>query len=110
MEISCKAIEHLISENKPGFVYFGDRESLQLEGEMHYLHLLSSIDFFNFADVPILWFFNTDPTCRENRGLPSDKPSVVLYVNQDFRPFVLNGETDDLSFANLFNWVSLSVS
>lgn len=110
MALSCEGIQHLISENHIGFVYYGTPESMEIGGDMHHLHLLSSLDRFSFADQLILFFYNTDPKCREKRGLPADKPSVVLYVNNDYKPFVMSGESEDLSIETLYNFIQISVT
>ena len=64
-----------------------------------------------FPEQPILFFYITDPVCKKNRGLnEGDDASIVLYVEKEIQPFVLNSSNDAIDFERLYWWISLSIS
>lgn len=93
----------LIDDNRIAFVYFGTPESLAYGGEMAHLHKLSTHDWFSYPEQPILFFYNTDPACKEKYRLKLDQPSVVLYTHE---ANIMEGPDHDLSLNYLLHWIN----
>lgn len=83
----------LIDDTVISFVYFGSKESIEHGGDFAHLHKVSTHDKFTYPEQPILFFYNTDPECKEKYKLKVDQPSIVLYTDQ---ANILEGPDDNM--------------
>lgn len=109
-ELTCLQVEDLIREERIALVYFGASEHLEVGGEMHYLHSLTTLDRFTYPEQPILFYYVSDEECKRKRSLVVHEHSLVMYVNEATLPFVAESPSFDLSPTNVLNWVSMCIT
>jgi len=106
-EMSCDLLVELMDVTLISFVYFGSKESLEVGGSMSHLAKVSTTDSFNYPEQPILFYYNTDPECKEYYKLKADEPSIVMYTN---KANILEGSKEDLSTHRLLKWINQKIA
>lgn len=109
-ELNCDQLEMLVQESIVSFVYFGSEKEIQQGGKFDYVHKLSTYDRFTYPEQPILFFYNTDRDCMMKRQLDPGQANFVLYVDRNAQAFILREGQDDVTFARLYDWISVSIT
>lgn len=86
VEIECDKIQFFEREAFDEVVYFGAVENLKQGGSAASLNEAAMMDKYQYDEGRYNFFYNSDPECRETRGLDKDKEYIVFYNGENSIP------------------------
>jgi len=112
--LRCSTLDSLIDTNTPALVFFGPAIMVNKGGKYQHFHRMTTLDRFVHVDNPISFYYIDDTKCAKDFNLDPEVPTVVLYLNKNVVPSLLEEGTDEgkdkFGLTYLLNWISLSIA
>ena len=74
---------------------------MKKDGPANVFNIASMIDRYQFDEQRVGFYYNSEPECREKRGLDKDKSYIIFYHGENSVPYILTMGQDRVDVPRL---------